>query len=113
MPNVTSSFFKTQTTFTPTSFSTIEILNETTSVTANTETSIALPSNTRAFKIKLRRGNTGPVKYTFTSGESGTIYEELSGSSAHFYSDLSSAVSWTLYVQSPKTSQILEIVTMR
>ncbi len=111
MPNVTSSFFKTQSQLTQ--FTDVEIINPVTSGTANTETSILLPSATTSFTMRLRKGFNGPIKYTFISGESGTTYAELLKGAAHRFDDLDSKVNWTLYVQSPKVSQVLEIKTLR
>lgn len=73
---------------------------------ANTEYSQALSANTKAFTIKVR--GTGSIKLAFTSGQSGTNYLTIHGGST--YSAGSIDYSGSLYFQSPKAAQLVEIV---
>lgn len=74
---------------------------------ANTEYSYALPANTKKFQFKERAGASS-VKYSFTSGESGTVYVTLPVGSTKYFEG-----SWlrglTVYFQCPDAGKVLEI----
>ena len=78
-------------------------------VAANTEESFVIPAGTKAVMFK-SRGVT-KLKYSFQSGESGTNYVTLRAGSVHYQTSMSvAAPGLTVYIQSPKIGEIVEIV---
>lgn len=75
---------------------------------AGTEYSYAFPANTKKFTIQSR--NDGKLKIAFTAGQSATQYISISAGAA--YSEESvKLVSVTLYFQSSKNADTLEILS--
>lgn len=88
--------------------STPNSVSNTTLVTANTEVGIALPANTVRFKLKARNGGTLQVAYGST--ESGTAFWTIYPGDTLEETAINAA-SLTIYVQSPKAGEIVEIST--
>lgn len=84
-----------------------QVLNQTTSASPNTETSILLAAPVR-FRI-VNRG-TAVVKLSFAAGQSGTVFSSLFPNAPYVEDGLSGATI-TLRVQSPSASQRLELIT--
>jgi len=78
-------------------------------VSANTEYSYALPANTKRFKIQNR--NEGLVKLSYNTGESGTKYWSIFPGQQYDGENISDTASLTIYYQSPKASQTLEVIS--
>lgn len=74
---------------------------------ANTESSQALPANTKKFIIKAR-GST-KIQLAYTSGDTGTLYFTIEPGSS--YEDDNYYVSKTIYFQCNKATQTIEILT--
>lgn len=85
------------------------ITNASTSGLANTETSIALPAGTRS--ICIQNSDDGLIQFAFTATESGTNFFTLFPGVPYHIEGISASASVTLYVQSPKTSQALQIIS--
>jgi len=77
------------------------------SPTANSEESQALPSGCKGFIIRSRLY--GNMKISYTSGESGTVYINIPAGSS--YEDNHTYNSQTLYFQSDKSNDIIEVIT--
>lgn len=76
---------------------------------ANTEESFTIPAGTKACVVKVR-GMT-QVKYSFQSGESGTNYVTLRARSPHWVTSMAIGSSGLeVFVQSPRSGEVLEIV---
>jgi len=73
----------------------------------DTEQSLVLPSNIVGYQIKTR--GFASLKLSHTSGQSGTLYETISGGAV--LTDEHSYTGLTIYFQSPTTSDVVEIVT--
>jgi hypothetical protein len=73
----------------------------------NTEYNYTLPANTKRFLIKCR--NNGILKLSYVSGQSGTLYLTIPAGSSYREEGISSAL--TLFFQSSKGSEVLEIVS--
>lgn len=73
---------------------------------ANTEQSQVLPANTKKFIIKTR-GN-GKLQLAYNLGDSGTIYLTVPPGSS--YEDINLYTAQTLYFQSPKVGEIVELI---
>lgn len=84
------------------------IINSTTDVTPGLETSIALPANTKQFRITNR--GTHIVKLSYTVSGSGSIYLTLFPNAPYTEQNIV-ASSVTFYVQSTGISQRIEIVS--
>jgi hypothetical protein len=89
--------------------STPTVTNSTTPVTANTETSIALPAGTKKFKLRAR-GN-AKLQLAYTATESGTTYWTVMPGACYFEELLDSGTSYTIYIQSNKASTVVELVS--
>jgi hypothetical protein len=74
--------------------------------TANNEVSQALSPSTKSFTIKVR--GTSSLKLAFASGQSGTNYVTISAGSAFTQDGLD--FDGTLYFQTPKAAQLVEIL---
>jgi len=74
--------------------------------TAATEYSYTIPANVKRIEFKLRALN-ALLKYSFTSGESGTAYITVSYGETVVIEDARLGGK-VLYVQSPIASQVLE-----
>lgn len=75
---------------------------------ANTEYSYAFPTGTSKFTIRNR--NNGLLQFAFTSGQTNTVFFTLP-SGVPYCEDGISAGSVTIYFESPKPSQTLEIIS--
>ena len=76
---------------------------------ANTEYSFTFPNNIKRFRIKARTGSIVKISYTIT--ESGTIFETIwPGSSLN---DTNIEGGFTIYFQTSKANEILEITTWK
>jgi hypothetical protein len=73
---------------------------------ANTEQAHTLPANTKQFLVKTR--GIGHLKLAYSLGTSGTVYLTIDPGSA-YQSPQFSAVSKTIYFQSPLAGLVLEI----
>ena len=76
-------------------------------VAANTEYSVSLPAGCRQFQIKLR--SNAVLKFSYTSGASGTIYYTVPRNCFYAESDLKLSTT-TLYFQSAVAAQELEVL---
>lgn len=74
--------------------------------TAGTEYSQSLNANTRQILLRVR-GN-GRAQISFTSGESGTKYITIPSGASLSLTDLGASV--TLYIQTDKNAQVIEIL---
>lgn len=93
---------------TPDPITTQTIANETVAL-ADTEQSYAFPVSTKRFRL-YNRGS-GVIKWSFVSGDSGTVYVSLFPHTHYGWIDLDTSTSYTLYFQSPNANTILEIDT--
>lgn len=75
--------------------------------TANTEVAITIPNKTIQFEIRARP--TASLKFSFTSGESGTKYVEIKRGAGFVAKDLY-LVGKTLYIQSPTAGTTVEFL---
>lgn len=73
---------------------------------ANTEVSQTLSDNTKSFTIRVR--GTCTLKFAFDSGQSGTNYITIYPGSSYSIEGLN--FSGTLYFQTNKPSQVVEIL---
>jgi len=73
---------------------------------ADTEQSYVMPDGVKWFELT-NRGNS-IIKYSYTSGESGTKYRELYTGETHWKQSLNTE-GLTVYFQSKKVGDILEI----
>ena len=83
-------------------------ITNTTMAAANTEQAIALPANTARFRICVR--NNAVLKLAFTATESGTNYITI-WPGAYYIENQIDRVSTTLYIQSSKAGEVVEIVS--
>lgn len=79
--------------------------------TADTEYLYSIPAGTKRIKFKLRALN-ALLKYSFTSGTSGTTYITVPYGDIEEINDAKLG-GQTIYFQSPTASQILEIRTWK
>ena len=84
---------------------TAEIFNVTV-VTSGTEVSQALPANTKKFILRSR--NRSEVQLSYTSGESGTKYLTIRPGAT--FEDSNLYVAQTLYFQTSKSAETIEII---
>jgi len=75
--------------------------------TANTEFSQALNDNTKKLMIRVR--GVAVLKFSFTSGQSGTLYVSIPPG-ANYCVDGLNISSQTLYMQCNKASQTVEVI---
>lgn len=73
---------------------------------ANTEYSLVLSSDTKAFSIKARDRTT--IKLAYSSGDSGSLYITVGAGSV--YSEDNITFNGTIYFQTNKANQVLEIL---
>jgi hypothetical protein len=106
MAGIGSSLLSAQTTVTNIVVSTQDIENAS-MPTKDTEYSYALPVGTKWVICQNRQD--GLIKITATSGESGTNYFTIFPGQQREYIFLNSNTAQTLYFQSPKDNQLLEI----
>lgn len=85
-----------------------DVVNATTSVTPNTETSLLI-SGKKSIQVT-NRGSV-LVKYAFAAGQSGVSYATLYPNGTYSKDGLSSSDDFTFYWQASKPSQRLEILT--
>lgn len=76
---------------------------------ANTEYSYALPNGTKQFAMKLR--GTGKLQFAFEAGQSNINYIFLAAGKSYSTKDVKIGSGLTLYFQSPKNNQVLEIIS--
>ena len=76
---------------------------------ANTEQSYTLPPLTKRFVVQARGVTT--TKIAFTSGASGTTYLTIGAGAYYQETDISLAGGLTVYFQTTKPSQVIEIVS--
>lgn len=105
MPNISSSISSTSildTVSTP-------AISRVTIAAANTEQSFALPANTKRFMIQ----NVGAslMKLAFANGTSGVTYFSIYPFTHYGEEKISTSASITLYFQTAKAGDIIEIVT--
>lgn len=77
--------------------------------TASTEYSIALPAGTTRYEAHLRSGSAA-LQLSYTVGTSGTTYTTVPAGCGISEGPIASTASITLYIQSPKANQTLEII---
>jgi len=78
-------------------------------ITADSEVSYALPSGTVKYKIRAR--NTAKLKLSYTSGESGTVYQTIFPGCVMWEEGLDSSTDFTLYFQTPTAGTVVEIIS--
>jgi len=77
---------------------------------ANTETTVPIPSGTRAFTIRVRGGNAkGQISYI--SGQTATEFITLEYGNSYKEENLKLNAILNLYIQLNKSSQVLELLT--
>lgn len=76
-------------------------------VLANTEYSITIPVNTVEFSIRTRKNSL--LKLAYTATESGTKYITIWPGETYTESAITDSASLTLYVQSSKADEIIEV----
>lgn len=76
-------------------------------VAAATEYSITIPTASVAFSIRTR--GCSKCQFAFTSGDSGTNYITLWPGETYNEEGLTSNASITIYIQTPKAGEILEV----
>lgn len=74
---------------------------------ANTEVSYALPAGTKRFALQNRFD--GIIKLAYTSSTSGSVFYTVWPGDEFVENDIHYAATITLYMQSPKPSQTVEI----
>lgn len=77
--------------------------------TANEEYAIPLPTGSRRFTLKLRSG--GLLKLSYTTGASGTTYFTIFPGSVMTEEALAPSTNYVLYVQSPQSGAVVELVS--
>lgn len=77
-------------------------------VLANTEYAFVMPSGAKNFSFQTREG--GSLKIANVSGQSGTTYFTLFPGQTYNIESVTGSNTITLYVQSPKASQTLEVI---
>jgi hypothetical protein len=75
---------------------------------ADTEYSFAIPSGTK--KLTFRTRTSGALKFCFTLGNSAITFLSVSPGSSYTLDGLNTSTSLTLYFQSPKALETLEIL---
>lgn len=75
--------------------------------TANTEQSFSFPSSTKNFEVKLR--GSGRLQISYTSGASGTNFITVPIGASYKINDLNLSSNLSIYFQSSKASETLEI----
>lgn len=78
--------------------------------TANTEVSVSLPSNTKRYRVKVRK-HTALVNLAFVSGETSTNYWTISRGTVFDSADLDFESSETIYLSASKANTTIEIIT--
>lgn len=76
---------------------------------ANEEYAIPLPTGSRRFTIRLR--SPGILKISYTTGASGTTYFSLFPGSTMTEEALAPGSNYVLYVQSPQSGAVVELVS--
>ena len=100
-PSTVSASFTAATLFT--------IANHTTSATPNTESNFTVAAGARYFSFQNR--SDGVIKFSNLVGNSGTTYWTLFPGQPLNVESKDNTTSMTFYVQSPKASQVLEIIS--
>ena len=77
--------------------------------TAATEYSIALPANTVRYEAHLRSGS-AILQLSYSVGTSGTTYTTVPAGCGISEGPISSTATVSIYIQSPKGNQVLEII---
>lgn len=77
--------------------------------TAGTEYSAVLPTGTTQFEIRSRLY--GKLQFSYTSGQSGTVYRTLPQGCAYSEAGLLLSAPLDIYVQSTKDNDVLEVVS--
>jgi len=77
---------------------------------ANTEYSYTLPTGTKKIILKVRDGMS-KTKLSFISGTSGTNYVTVTPGTSWSVEGISSLAGFTLYFQTSKSDQVMEILT--
>ena len=77
--------------------------------TASTQYSVTLPSTTKRFYIKLR--GDAKMQIAFISGQTNTNYVTISPGSTYKEENLTLTGSLTIYLQTTKNSQVLEVLS--
>lgn len=75
---------------------------------ANTEQSHIFAANTKRILMRLR--GIGKLQYSFTSGQSGTSFITMKKGNSEEFNALDLSVATTIYFQSPKAGETLEIL---
>jgi hypothetical protein len=76
---------------------------------ANEEYAIPLPTGSRRFTIRLR--SAGTLKLSYTTGASGTTYFTLFPGTTMTEESLAPSANYVLYVQSPQSGAVVELVS--
>ena len=74
---------------------------------ANTEVFYVFPAGTKRFALQNR--SDGIIKLAYIIGDSGSVYYTVWPGDEFIENDIHYAASVTIYLQSPKASQIVEI----
>lgn len=82
-------------------------LQNVTLAVANTEYSVAIPTASVAFSIRTRQCS--KIQLAYVATESGTKYITIWPGETYVEEGLTSTASITLYVQSPKAGEVLEV----
>jgi hypothetical protein len=85
------------------------ITNVTTSATPNTETSFVIAAGAKSFSFHNR--DDGVIKFSNVMGNSGTVYWTLYSGQPLNVEAKDSSTAFTFYIQSPKASQVLEVIS--
>lgn len=80
-----------------------------TMTTAGTEYTATLPTGTTQFEIRSRLY--GKLQFSYTNGQSGTIYRTLPQGCAYSEAGLLLTAPLAVYVQSSKDNDVLEVVS--
>ena len=86
-----------------------EIYNVTSPGTADTEFSQALTEGTKKIMIRARESGVR-IKMAFTSGQSGTNYITIPSNATFTENELTLGSGFTLYMQTNKASEVVEIL---
>jgi hypothetical protein len=77
--------------------------------TAGTEYTAVIPTNSRQFELRSRTFAT--IQVAYTSGESGITYRTVPAGCAYIETGLLLSSNLTVYVQSTKNNDVLEVIS--
>lgn len=90
-------------------FLTTPVITNESLLVSGTEYAVVIPAGSVKFRIYSRKH--GKLQYSYTSGQSGLAYLTIESGNSHTEEGITSSASLTIYIQSSKASDILEVLT--